>query len=650
MNESTCDVCGRKVEGGGDLCNEHEGTPVLYHLGNSCGLDEVDEGKVYEGEVNGVVDYGVFVDLNDDISGLIHESNLSESLEVGDEVKVRVSEIKDNGDIDLRPVFMHDYNDAEIECERTRSEIGSLSERVGEAVYVEGEVVRTKQTGGPTIFTVTDETGTVDTAAFVEAGVRAYPEIETGDFVRIRGEVETRDGDLQIEADEMEGLEGDERDEVEERIQASLDEKAEPPEIEPLIDADSIDSLYPGLRNVAKAIRKAVLTNRPIIVRHHADADGISSGVVVERAVTSMIDEVNDDPEAKYHLFSRSPSKAPFYEMEDVTRDLNYALKDVKRHGHSMPILVMLDNGSTEEDTPAYEIARTYDIPIYIVDHHFPDPDSVDPLVEEHVNPYLIDEDYSITSGMLCTELARLVNPDVEDEVRHVPAVSGKGDRSEADEMEEYVEMAENEGYDEGHLEDVADALDYEAFWLKYDEGRHLVNDILDVSDNDVHDELVEKLNQRADEAFERQISTAMPHVQEERLENGARLYTINVEKYAHKFTFPGPGKTTGEIHDTKVDETDDPVITIGYGPDFCVIRGHGVGIDIPQIVDELKDEIRGAGVDGGGHLVVGSIKFAEGMREEVLYELKKKFGEAPLKEGAEGAPDISGVEDRKIG
>jgi len=74
-----------------------------------------------------------------------------------------------------------------------------------------------------------------------------------------------------------------------------------------------------------------------------------------------------------------------------------------------------------------------------------------------------------------------------------------------------------------------------------------------------------------------------------------------------------------------------EPIVTIGYGPDFAVLRSRGVMMNIPQMVRELRNEITGAGVSGGGHLVVGSIKFVEGMRDVVLENLIKKIGKAPI-------------------
>jgi len=63
------------------------------------------------------------------------------------------------------------------------------------------------------------------------------------------------------------------------------------------------------------------------------------------------------------------------------------------------------------------------------------------------------------------------------------------------------------------------------------------------------------------------------------------------------------------------------------------VLRSDGVRLDIPRMVDELTDELPGAGVSGGGHLVVGSIKFVTGRREEVLDALVAKMADAEIDE-----------------
>jgi RecJ-like exonuclease len=328
--------------------------------------------------------------------------------------------------------------------------------------------------------------------------------------------------------------------------------------------------------------------------------------------------------------------------MEDVTRDLNFALEGRARHGQKLPLLLMLDNGSTEEDVPAYRNLAHYDIPIAVVDHHHPDPEAVDSLLDAHVNPYLHDEDYRITTGMMCVELARMIDPELGDELRHVPAVAGLSDRSKAEVMDEYVDLAESEGYDREHLNDIGEALDYAAHWLRFSSGENVVDDLLDVGresrrseadGTDRHRELVEFMSERAERDVDRQLDAVEPHVEHERLSSDVHLYTIDVDQFAHRFTYPAPGKTTGKLHDRKVQETGEPVITIGYGPDFAVLRSDGVRLDIPQMVAELNEEVVGGGVSGGGHLVVGSIKFVKGMREEVIDSLVEKMADADIDE-----------------
>ncbi len=611
------------------------GDATVYDLTADCTIEDIEEGKAYLATVNGVVDYGLFVDLSDNVSGLVHESNLSGTYAVGDELVVELGQVRENGDVAFETVDVDEYDTTPVEHEYEIADAGDLDERVGETVTLEGEVVQVKQTGGPTIFHVRDETGIVSCAAFEEAGVRAHPEVDVDDVVRIGGGVERREDAIQVEVDSLEELEGDDATSVRERLSAAMEERAEPHDVDPLTDWPEFEKLRDDLREVARLLRETVLESRPIRVRHHADGDGMCASVPVQYALEQFIEDTHEDPEAPRHLLKRLPSKAPFYEMEDATRDLNFALEDRARHGQKLPLLLMLDNGSTAEDVPAYENLAHYDIPIAVVDHHHPDPDAVGDLLDAHVNPYLHDEDYRITTGMMCVELARMIYPDIEDELRHVPAVAGLSDRSKADAMSDYVDLAREEGYDEETLRDISEALDYEAHWLRYDDGRHLINDVLNVDcdDEERHRELVDFLADRARQDVEEQLDAAMSHVEHEALDNGAHLYRIDVENYAHRFTYPAPGKTTGEIHDRKVEETGDPVITIGYGPDFAVLRSDGVRLDIPTMVSELDEGIVGGGVSGGGHLVVGSIKFVQGRREEVLDSLVEKMAAADIDE-----------------
>lgn len=604
---------------------------IVYRLGASCDLEEVEEGKTYLGWVQGFAPFGVFVQLNDRIKGLVHKSNVKTQHREREQIIVKVIQIRSNGNIDLLEVTPTVYQIENVIKKMPCVLLADIGEKIGRTVLVEGEVAQIKQTSGPTIFTIVDESGTEDAAAFIEAGVRAYPEVELGDIVGLTGEVMRRNNQLQIEVASMTVLEEEDAARVRDQIDVALDKRAEPPELPFLVESEVLEALRPQMRQVAKEIRKAVLAARPIILRHHADADGICAAVAIEQAVTALIRETSGDFDAEYFLFKRSPSKAPFYEIEDITRDLDFALKDHARYGQKMPMILLLDNGSTDEDIPSLKVTRVYDLPVLVVDHHHPD-ESVDEYLVGHVNPYHVGGDFGITAGMLGTEIARLVNPAVEDQIRHLPAIAAVGDRSEAAERARYLALAEPE-YSEEDCRDIALALDYEQFWLRFSDGKEIVKDILNLSgDPERHQKLVDLLVDEANRAIEEQMEAIMPHIKSKVLPNGAHLFMLDVELFAHRFTFPPPGKTAGEVHDRLVKEhPGEPIVTIGFGPDFAVLRSRGVMMNIPEMVRELREEIVGGGVSGGGHLVVGSIKFVEGMREAVIESLIEKIGEAPI-------------------
>ncbi len=604
---------------------------IVYRLSPACDLSDVEVGTIYIGRVQGFAAFGTFVQLTDRLKGLVHKSNVRTDHDERDEILVRVKQIRPNGNIDLEEVILPSYEVQDVIRKVTTTRLGDLSNRIGRTVTVMAEIAQVKQTSGPTIFTLVDESGTENGAAFVEAGVRAYPEANLGDIVQVYGQVMQRNSQVQIEIASLTVLSGDEADEVRRQIEEALDRRAEPPEFPLLVESEVMTLLRPQLREVAKQIRKAVFVSQPIVLRHHADADGICSAVAIEQAVVSLIRESGGDFDADYFLFKRAPSKAPFYEIEDITRDLDFATKDLVRYGQKMPLVLLTDNGSTEEDEPALKQAQVFGLTVLVVDHHHPDA-VIDQYLAGHVNPYHVGGDFGITAGMLGTELARMINPAVGEVIKHLPAIAAVGDRSEAPERQRYLDLVADR-YSEEECKEMALALDYEQFWLRFNDGREIVKEILDLGpDHDRHVKFVKLLVEGANAMIADQMEATMPHVRERPLENGAHLFLLDVEIHAHKFTFPPPGKTSGEVHDRLCRlHPGEPVVTIGFGPDFAVLRSRGVLMNIPRMVRELRTEIAGGGISGGGHLVVGSIKFVEGMRDEVLEGLIAKIASAEV-------------------
>lgn len=614
------------------MSEDHRSPPEVYDLPGAWTIDDLEAETPYLATVNGVVPYGVFVDVTDRVSGLVHESTLRGTYAVGDELVVSLLGVEDNGDVAFEEIDLPSYDIVRVRDTPEMVTAADATPADG-PVAVAGRVAQVKQTGGPTVFHVMDGTGVLPCAAFSSSG-RAHPAIDRGDLVRAVGDITEHGEGLQLEVDSLAPLAGEEATELATRIEDRVADRAAPDPVEPLIEWAPLTALRPELERLATQLRRAVLEHRPVRLRHHADGDGICAAVPVAVALERFVASVHRDPGVRRYLISRAPSRAPFYEMEDSTRDLNRALQDRSRHGQRFPFLLMLDNGSTAEDVPGYRNLAHYDLPIAVVDHHHPEPEAVADLLTAHVNPYLVGEDYRVTTGMLCAELARMIDPAITPEIAHVPAVAGIADRSEAAAMTGYLSLAAEAGYDREDVTRIGDALDYASHWLRYQPGERVIRDVLGVdADAERHRRLIGLLSDEARSATADQLAAALPHVRTERLPTGAHLHRLDLDAHAHRFRYPAPGRTTGAVHDRLAGAEEAPAITIGYGPDFCVLRSDGVRLDIPGMVADLRDQLPGAGIEGGGHLVVGAIKFVQGRRAEVLEALVARMGEAALDE-----------------
>lgn len=657
---NTCESCGKIIDEKHNFCKdcnikikkkkledekkakeEKLAKQKVFILDPLCEMEDLEINSVYKGKITRVEKYGVFVSLNNQVWGLMRTGN--PNYNVGEEIFVKITEIKTHKrEVDMSPAIVTgDYELEKIKKNIARTKIGSLDNKsLGKTVRIEGEVIQIQQTSGPTIFTLTDETAITWAAAFDEAGVRVYPNIENGDIVEVIGEVNQHSGKVQIESNTIEKLEGKTADKVRVLIDKALDERAEPEKIDSLIKSEILDKLQPKMRKAAKTIRKAIMDGRTILLRHHADADGICAGVAMEKAVVPLLKEISPSNDAEWHYFRRSPSKAPFYELEDVVKDLSFALEDLERHGQKLPLIVLLDNGSTEEDVLALMKAKIYDIEIVVIDHHFPGEVvdgtvEVDEFVDVHVNPYLVGGDSQITAGALAVEVANIVNPEVRELTSHLPGIAALGDHARSKEAEQYIAIAGEKGYTREDLDKIAACVDFEAYYLRFMNGRGIMDTILAVDNLDKHEQLVNALFKEYNKRVDIQLKATLPNIKQKKLANGVYFNILDVEKFAHRFTFPAPGKTCGFVHDAVVKKLGEeiPIVTLSYGPDFGVIRATDAvnekfGFNLNEIVWKLQDKIPEAGIDGGGHECAGSLKFVEGLSKEVLTMFSKEIAE----------------------
>ena len=98
----SCIICGTSTEG--HICDIHEEDAVFEFEGTRA--DQLTPGRFYRGSVDGFADFGVFVDIGERVTGLLHRSELDRRLESldwgsGDTVYVQVTGVHDNGNVDL---------------------------------------------------------------------------------------------------------------------------------------------------------------------------------------------------------------------------------------------------------------------------------------------------------------------------------------------------------------------------------------------------------------------------------------------------------------------------------------------------------------------------------------------------------------------
>ena len=662
---NVCRDCGKLIDENEDICSDcsekrkvekmkHDEYVAsqnqardVYILDSLCQMRDIDKDKLYKGKITRIEKYGAFVTLNNNVWGLMR-GDVSE-YHVGEEIIVFITAIKSReGKIDFAPAYVDKYTLKRLTKSIPRTLIGKLEEKKGKIVRIDGEVQQVQQTSGPTIFIISDESGTTEIAAFDKAGERSYPEIDVGDAVQVIGEVNEHSGKTQIESSSMTKLSAENTRKLLKLIDDALNKRAQPEDVDFLVKSDVLNRLRPKMYEAAQKIRRAILDGRTILLRHHNDADGICSGVAMEKAIVPLIKEINPSNDAEYYYFKRSPSKAPFYELEDVVKDLSFALEDQERHGQKLPLIVLLDNGSTEEDIVALMQAKIYDIEVVVIDHHSPGElltkderngeiygatVAVDEYVDTHVNPYLVGGDSQLTAGCLSTEVAHIINPDVKQLIMHLPAIAALGDRSECGEVYQYLQLASQKGFTKDHLAKVAECVDFEAYFLRFMNGRGIMDTILAVDNIDKHEKMIDALYKEYRKRIDTQLRAALPNIKKTQLENGIYFNLLDVEKFAHKFTFPAPGKTCGFVHDHVIKELgeDKPIVTLGHGPDFGVFRATDAvneqyGFNVNEIVATMIERVPQAGIDGGGHECAGSIKYIEGLGDDVLYKVVEEI------------------------
>ncbi|MCU4799161.1 OB-fold nucleic acid binding domain-containing protein [Halobacteria archaeon HArc-gm2] len=735
----SCIICGTSVDG--HICDLHQEDVLFEFRGDHP--NQLTNNRYYRGSVDGFAEFGVFVDIGDSVTGLLHRSELDRRLdsldwEPGDEVFVKVKNVRDNGNIDLGwsirqedrefrgvlvddPEFDHarladevdgagngseaagtdaseddasqvtvtqssppeqserddsrqgstdadesgqtvstgaadvengavgDTDDERVEQaasaiaesstgdaasegassaddrdgsdaaesataggavvqerEYERVQIGDLEDSVGDDVRLEGEVTNVRQTSGPTVFEVRDETGTVDCAAFVEAGVRAYPEVEEADVVRLDGEVRDRRGELQVETESLEALEADERETVEERMADALDARARPDAVDPLADDTAIEGLSDSLVEAATAIRKAVITDRPVIVRHSATADGYVAGVAIERATLPLVREEHRRADAEYHYFDRRPLEGGVYDMDDATKDATQMLENRERHDEKVPLFVFVAAGGTRESLDGFELLDVYGAPRVVLDDADADDEVVD-SVDTILSPAL-SESPETTAAALAANVAAHVNEDVRSDLTHLPAVSFWDDTPEA-----YLDAAADAGYDADAVRQLREAVALEAFYQSYEDKRELVIDLLFGDDETDVGGLAANIAEQFRTKLDTEVETASANLDVDEV-GDTSVAILDTAAFTHGYDFPPSTLLLDELYRQQDEDVD---VLVGVDTDTLYVRTDD-HVDVHQVAWDVAERVPDAGVSARSAREQ-SIRFLAGERDDVL-------------------------------
>ena len=497
-----------------------------------------------------------------------------------------------------------------------------------EDVEVAGLIERIAQTGGPTIFVISDGTGTLALKGFIGQGQRAYPELNEGDTIRATVTINEYNKELEGEIKKVAKLDEKEHGEYLDRIIGLQKKRAEIKEIPFLVKSPVLEKLKPLLLKAASEIKLAIIQSRPIIIRHHNDTDGYCSGYALEKAIIPLIEKEHGSEKASYEFFLRAPSQAPFYEIDDSIRDTATSLRNVAKFSNKMPLIIITDNGSTPEDLFAIKQGKIHGAEFIVVDHHFFDEDVISREVLTHISPFLVGEDGAkFSAGMLGAELARLINnlPGLE----ILPAIAGLADRVDINDpqiIEEYVKIAKKEGYTKELLVNISKVIDFVSAKIRFMEVREYIGVIFGEPRNK-QKELVSLMAPYIIELEQKGLQIAKSSSKTEKI-GKTTLQLLDIENTFPGFGFyPKPGKCVGMLHDDlQTAKGVDNLVTAGLMNTAITLRATDKSnFSTHEFITYLNEKTPNSFVAGGGHKNAGSITFLPNKQKEIL-ELLKEF------------------------
>lgn len=481
------------------------------------------------------------------------------------------------------------------------------------------DVFRTKD--GLNIFTITDGDDDFKLVKFVP-GSAAFPEVNKGSIAFFSFGRQHYEGDLQGKLYEAKLASKQESDIFKSNLDLKKLEQYKPVNKNLLFDTPSFNAMKPKLVHVATLIRQAVIEHRPIVISHHNDTDGFTAGLLLEDAIKPLIEK--NYPLVKFmtNFLNRYPSRTPFYDIIDATRDISIFLQNMERADTKPPLVLIVDNGSSPQDIMAIKKVKLFGADVAVIDHH--DPQGIDENGESlvcketvgHLNPHLVGVKENLSASLLCYELSNLIN-ELNPPNAHTALLGAVADRVEGAEVDILVDKL---GTTRDSYQELSSISDYEIFQTKSFLPTSALFEFLRGN------KLVELTNLYKDilkEESEQIKSTVMHYNNSSKIGN----YTVNFldgELTTLRGEYYQIGRLSGILNDSCEDSNS---ITCVYSNSFISFRARQDNplFDVNKLIPYLQEKLPHARISGGGHAVAGSVKTLPVAMPQVL-ELIKEF------------------------
>ena len=470
---------------------------------------------------------------------------------------------------------------------------------------------------GLNIFTIGDGKDTLKCVAFTKTGV-AYGEITEGSIATFQLKIKEYEGERQgtiQDADVTKDPEANLR--LRQNILINEYSGYAPKKTELLLDLEEFRQLKGDMLRAATLIRGAIHKRRPILITHHGDCDGYAAGLLLERAITEQVKHVHADIRYMQNYILRNPSRTPYYSLGDVTKDISFFQLNQQRAGTSAPLILIVDNGSTEQDLLAIKKAQLFGADVMVIDHHDPgkkDENGKTAICRNtlaHVNPHLVGIDKNLSASMLCYQIAAYLD-ELNEPSTLIAAVGGVADKCEGNPIDHLVKQTKKT---RAYLEELAKCIDFEIYNTKFNHSTGSLYELYDGPQQDALIDLYRPLMQQEEE----KVAKTVQHFAKDTEHGAYHVVAVDGESTTLWGDYYSIGKVAAITHQTF---THDNQVTLVHSNNIIVFRvrqSKEHHFDVNELLDELTTSVDYARIDGGGHDVAGSIRFVAAAKEEIL-------------------------------